>query len=285
MRSKPLAIALLLVFAAPAAADWMRDYDTGKKAFDAGNYAAAEASFQSAMRSAADASDRKRFQGTTFRPYMPQHFAGMAAYKLGACDRALQYFQNASNKAAVAKLAELAGEQRRAESDCEQRLAQATAPTTAPVATTPIASTTTPPPPVATTTKPPVAAPPTTTTAPPPPVASTAQVSKPPPATTTVAAPVGAPAPAALVSAVEAFLAGRFADVERSNPQGLTNPRDRAQLLLFRAAVKFLGAELAASDLEPARADVRAARAAYASLQPDPVLFSPRFRSFWRDTR
>jgi hypothetical protein len=103
----------------------------------------------------------------------------------------------------------------------------------------------------------------------------------PPPTTNT-------PAPAALVTAVEGFLAGRYAAVAQLDPATLADGRSRAQAHLLRAAAKFTLAQLAGGDaaqLEQARRDVRAARGANASLSPDETLFSPRFRAFWRDSR
>ena len=57
---------------------------------------------------------------------------------------------------------------------------------------------------------------------------------------------------------------------------------------MLRAAARHSQAELAGGDpaqYEQARSDVRAAKAANASLTPDAALFPPRFRAFWQQTR
>jgi hypothetical protein len=57
---------------------------------------------------------------------------------------------------------------------------------------------------------------------------------------------------------------------------------------LLRAAAAFTLAQSNGDGdaaLEAVRREVRAARAAQGNLSPDPVLFSPRFRSFWQQTR
>jgi hypothetical protein len=72
------------------------------------------------------------------------------------------------------------------------------------------------------------------------------------------------------------------------DPSSLSDGRARAQAHLLRAAARFTLAQLGEGDaaaLDLARRDVRAARAANAALTPDEVLFSPRFRNFWRDSR
>lgn len=269
---RALAAAVALTLAMPAAADWMRDYQQGKKAFEDGDFAAAETAMNNALRQDNKASARRRFQGTTFAPYLPHFYAGMAAYRQGACDRALGLFQSPANLAVLGEVADLASQQDRALGDCQAKIAAAQTPK--PVE---------PPVQVA------IATPPKPTPVPPP---QPTPVVKPPPVPTpTVAAPVvavGSPAPALLASAVDAYLTGRYADIERSNPSALPSPRDRAQLLLFRAAARFLAAELSGgttTTLDTARADIRAAKQVQPALQPDAALFSPRFRMFWRDTR
>ena len=122
--------------------------------------------------------------------------------------------------------------------------------------------------------------PPATTPAKPPEPATTKPVAPP--------SPAAGPAPAALVQNVQSFLEGRYAAVAASDPNGFGDARAKSHGLLLRAAARHTLAELAGGDarqLEQARADVRAARAANAALTPDEVLFSPRFRAFWSATR
>ena len=273
----------LMLPAAQAGADWRNDYDRGLKAIDAGRWAEAESAFRAALGDDPQSNARKRFQGVVIKAYVPHYYAGLAAYRQGNCQRALEYWNNASSSAVVAGLADLRGVQSSAISDCNTRLASNTRPPP------PVATTVTPPPPAAatpTTTKPPASTPTrpvaTTQTSPATPTKPPAEVAKPPVAATS-------PAPAALVAALDSFLAGRYAAVTQFDPATLADGRSRAQGHLLRAASRFTLAQLAGGDtttqLDQARRDVRAARSANASLTPDETLFSPRFRTFWRESR
>lgn len=287
-----LALAVGLVLASGATrADWKNDYDRGLRAIEAGNWADAEAAFRSALREEAQPSARKRFQGVVTKAYVPHYYAGLAAYRQGNCQRALEMWNNAASAAVVAGLADLEATQSRGMSDCRTRLAATAAPNAPSVAGT------TPP-------TPPVASPPTTpagtgtkppATTPSRPVATTTPATTPgtrpatgpaqPPASTPTST---APPPAALVAAVEGFLAGRYAAVVQLDPAQLPDGRSRAQAHLLRAAARYTLAQLADGDeaqLEQVRRDVRAARGSNATLTPDETLFSPRFRAFWRETR
>lgn len=308
----------LLLAAAPAHADWKRDYDRGLRAIEKQQWSDAEAAFRAAIAEEPTPDARKRFQGARTAIYAPQHYAGVAAWRQGACDRALQYWSNAASTAIIAAVSRLDAEQERGMLDCRARLASAGASpgavsTPAPVAaapgvspasagatsqgTTSSSATSTP----STAPAPKPAAPPpeprTAATASPAksPAAGTQSPSRPPAsntATPAVTAPAtaapasAAPAPAALVTAVDDYLAGRLDALLALDPTRFADGRSRAQALLLRAAAHHRRAELAGSDaLDDARRDVRAARAANASLQPDAALFPPRFRSFWQQTK
>jgi hypothetical protein len=284
------AVALALQCGArDAAADWKKDYDLGLKAVEAGQWAEAERAFAAAIADDGTPSARKRFQGTVVKAYVPHYYAGLAAYRQGNCERALGYWRNAASSAVVAGQAELSGVQSRGIADCNQKLATTKPATTpAPAIATPTPSTTAPRPgtettrPPAATTRPaetrPVATAPATATPPKP--APARPVETPVPAAT--------PAPAALLGAVENYLAGRYSAVVQLDPASLPDGRSRAQAHLLRAASRFTLAQLGeneATQLDQARREVRAARAANASLVPDEAMFSPRFRAFWRDAR
>jgi hypothetical protein len=274
-------VAALTLFCAssPAHADWRRDYDRGIKAIEQQQWADAEAAFRSALSEDAAANARKRFQGTRFDVYVPHYYAGLAAYRQGSCERALEYWGNASSTAVVAGISELSSSQRSGVDDCNRRLASTRA-TPAPTPVAPEKS------PALTQTAPPAKTP---TTVPREPVA----VKPPPPARTppgNTTPPASAPvkAPATLVTAVGQYLKGDYAAVERLDPATLSVGSSRAQGLLLRAASRHTRALLDGGDaslLEKARRDVRAARAASTALEPDEVVFSPRFRSFWRESR
>jgi hypothetical protein len=106
-------------------------------------------------------------------------------------------------------------------------------------------------------------------------------------------APAPAPArasasPALLSRAVESYLSGRYAELEQLDPAALADNGARSQLLLLRAAARFIRAEMegdgvAASDA--AASEIRAARSANPALVPDASMFPPRFRALWQKTR
>lgn len=298
-RGGTLAMLLALGWASPAAADWIREYDSGERAVKAGDWAEAEARFRKAASEAAEPSARKRFQGQIWKPYVPQYYAGLAAYQQGACDRALDYWATAGLDAALSRLPDLRSEQQRGVSDCSRRLAQASPPpattptTTAAAAPTSSSATATAPATASTSPTGSSAAPsrPATSSAPPPAV-STPAVSRPsPPVAQSPAKPSTtgtATAPAALRNVVDQHLRGDYASVLRVDPAGLTDSRARAHAFLLRAAAHYTRAGMSpdgSQDLEAAGRDVRSARAALPSLNPDPALFSPKFRSFYQSTR
>ena len=303
MRTEPLRHALLLALllaSGSAAADWKREYDRGLKAIDDGNWSEAEARFAQALREDGTPAERKRFEGVRFNHYVPHYFAGLAAFRAGNCAKAVEYWSHAPTDAVLGKLSELRAEQQRGLATCRTRLAQAAPPpatpatTTAPASTTPASSTasTTRPPSTSTPTAPATSTPQRPVASTPPPATPPVATTRPPasttaPATTTQPA-AGGTAPALLRSTVEAYLAGRYADVQRVDTSAAADSRARAQLHLLRAAAAFTLANVNGDGdaaLEAARREVRAARAVQGNLSPDPVLFSPRFRSFWQQTR
>jgi hypothetical protein len=284
----PLVLAGLLI-GGPALADWKRDYVRAERAASDGNWSEAEALFRQAARSEPTPSERKRFEGVVFRDYAPHYWAGISAWRQGACDRAIDYWQDAANSAAVlSNIKDFKAQQDRGLAECQQTLARAAAPAqpTAPAA--PVAA-----PAVATA---PVSTPSVATPAPAP---AQTQPSRPTqvaqqPSTTPVApaprptAPASdlRPAPAPLVTALQAWLAGRYSDVLAVAPDSVSDARARAHLHLLRAAARHSESELGnASSLPAAQEEVRAARRAQATLTPDAALFSPRFRTFCEQTR
>ncbi len=297
-RRLPLAFALLLVVAAPEArADWMKDYDLGLRALKKGDWQEAEGHFRTAIRQKAEPAARQRFQGTRFEPYLPQHYAAMAAWQRGDCAAAVDYW-NAPGLAAVlpdVRDPQPGQDRARGLAECNRTLvasaepkattaptASAAAPATTPPASTAAAATARDSARVASTDKP--AQPSAARTSP---AAATPAVASSPAPARPAAISRGA-APALLASAVEQYLAGRYGDLERADPNGIGDAAARAQLLMLRAAARYLQAELDGRDgaaFDPARADVRAAKSVQASLSPDAAMFPPRFRSFWQQTR
>ena len=104
----------------------------------------------------------------------------------------------------------------------------------------------------------------------------------------TPAATASTGAPAALAAAVDHYLTGQYPALLQLDPISFADGRSRAQAYLLRAASRHAAAWLDGSgdaQLDAIQRDIRAARAANASLQPDAALFSPRFRTLWQQTR
>ncbi|MCK7592161.1 hypothetical protein [Pseudomarimonas salicorniae] len=302
MRISPALVLGLLFAAGSADASWIREYDRGLQAVKQEDWAEAERRFAAAIREDANPEARRRFQGVVYRPYVPHYYAGLAAYRRGDCETAMRYWSHAPTVSVLARLDEERTEHQRGVGACQTRLAQAKpaapaqpAPSTPsvarnePPAATP-AATPKPSPSVARTT--PTTPPPQTSTRSSTTATATRSEPAPAPARPAQAAPsrpTASPAPAVLRSAVESWLAGNYTELLRTNAGSASDPRSRAQLHLFRAAAAFVLAEQAgqaeAGGLDNARQEVRAARAAESGLQPDEVLFSPRFRRFWQQTR
>ena len=282
-----VALSLLLGFSGAAQADWMRDYDRGLKALEGGDYSEAESKFRSAIRDKDEDTHRQRFQGTRFDSYMPHFYAGVAAFKQGRCEDALQYWSNARMQSVLAKeLPELRSQWQSYQQVCDTRLAATSKPATDTGSTSkPATSSTTPTP------APPPKQPSSTgsSTA----SSSTASTSKPtsstsaPPPRPTPPKPSAAAAPALLQQAAELYFAGRYQELLRTEAQSVSDGRARAHALMLRAAAGFTLAEQNGDQrgMDDARRDVRAARAAQASLAPDRAAFSPKFIQFWSSTR
>lgn len=272
MRSRLALLVAALCVASAAQADWKKDYDRGVKAAESGNWAEAESAMRAALSEDAKPDARKRFQGVVYKVYVPHHYAGLAAYRQGDCREAMEFWSNGANASVVSGIAALNAAQSKGIADCNAKLAATTSPTKPP------APVVTPPVPTPTPTKPPQQV-------------ATTPPAKPPVTTPTKPAPVvpsATPAPPALVQNLKGYLAGQYTAVAQSDPNTLGDARAKAQGYLLRAASRHTLAELAGGDarqLEQARADVRAARGANASLAPDETLFSPRFRAFWSATR
>jgi DNA polymerase III subunit gamma/tau len=292
LRAALLGLALLLP--ASALADWMSEYDRGLRALRAGNFDVAEAHFRAAIREKREPVERQRFQGQRFDSYVPQHWAAVAASGRGDCERALEYWEQPGLAEVLAKLPALQAEQASAAAACRQRVAAAR-PAEAPVAAVE------PPPPVIEAPAPSAvpaafAERPTptrgtavaTTTAPPPAAVPPRAAPIAPAPTRPAAAPSRARAPAELASAIDAWLGGRYQELTQAQPPSMADGQARAQVLLLRAAARFVLAELDGSDAAAMAAvgtEVRAAKAANASLMPDAAMFPPRFRSYWQQVR
>jgi hypothetical protein len=286
-----------------AHADYKDNYALGLKAYNDGDYAKARELMQQAFAEHAEPAARVRLYGQRWEPYLPQYYLGMVAFKQGDCATALTQWNAPANKQVVAQVAEINSAQQRDAAACEQKVVakvedkpkpQPAAPETPP-ARTAVAEN---PPAKATPTQPVPAQP-----SAPKPVDSAPESAAPPakrvdvavakPAPPVVTPPVAKPAPAAntppasLEEAFENYLAGRYAKVVRLNPDSLTDTRARFHAYVVRAAARFTLAQISndSGELDGARADARAARALDSSATPDAALFSPRFRTFFQQSR
>jgi hypothetical protein len=269
-----LALCALGLVAVPAAADWKRDYGFGQQAYEKGNYAEAEQLMKSALAEEPAASARKRMQGTRFELYAPAHYAALAAWKQGACGRALQYLEDGPTRAVAAQVASVGAEEQQVRSACGGAAVAAEPPK--PVPAPPVATPTPTPP------KPPVVADKPPVIAAEPPKPTTRPVETPPAPTPAVG---GAP-PLALRLVVRAFIAGDYAGATKVNEADVADPRARALVLLVRGAAWATRAELAGDAAMRTRAqqDIRASRR-LARIDPDPTLFSPRVRALIAATK
>ena len=96
--------------------------------------------------------------------------------------------------------------------------------------------------------------------------------------------------PGSLRRAAESFLAGEYgAVVSRLAEARLGDARSRAHAHMLLAASRYVlyleGGELDADLFDAALADVKACQAASSLLRPDPRIFSPRFVSFFEESR
>lgn len=292
--SERLLLAVLLLAAPAAQADYKQSYARGKEAAEAGRWSEVTSRMREAMAEQAEPQARVRIYGMRFEPYVPQFYLGLAAYRQGNCADAVRSWQDAATASIVAGDGTLKGIVDSGLADCRRKLGGVLAqqPATTPAA--PVASQ----PPAAT---PPASAPSVSTPPRPAPAtqppASAPVASTPPRPTTTAPAtpaptptkPAGGSAPAALVAALDAYLAGRIEQSANLDLGGLADPRARYHALLLRSAARHTlsqaGGERGEALLAAAQADIRAARALAPTQQPDAALFSPRFRKLYDATR
>jgi outer membrane biosynthesis protein TonB len=277
-RQRWYAVVALIAAAGTAHADYKDSYSHGLEAYKDGKYAEARQLMQQALDEHAEPAAKIRFYGQVFGPYLPQHFAGLAAFKLGDCATAMAQWGSAANRQIAAQLPEIGGEEQRNAATCGQKTVAKIEdkPAKPPEPVIPKATVAENPPPktvVAENTPPKPVTPPLKPTPPP--------VEKPPVEKPVVIARNTPPEP--LVQAFDNYLAGRYADVARINPDSYADTRSRFHAYLVRAASKYTLSRISADEemLKAARADAAAARALDARTTPDATLFSPGFRTFF----
>lgn len=277
------ALGAALMIASSAWADYKDSYSRGLEAAKDGNWAVVRQRMQDAIADNPTAAPRVRLYGQRWEPYVPQYYLGLAAFNQGDCSTALAQFRSSANAGVIASVPNLKAEQDRAITKCDTRVAQQDKPGTNSTTTqqAPDGGRTEP-------AKPPVKPDPPRPEPPKPePPRPEPPKTDPPKPPKPVETPLAQRVPAPLLEAFRNYLAGRYAEAARIDPNAYSDAKAKSQAYLVRAAARQLQAEIdgSAAGLEAARADVRALRALNPALVPDAALFSPRFRSFYAATR
>lgn len=298
---RALGLALLLAAAAPAHADYKRDYAQGVDAAKAGNWGDVETFMTSALKESSEPQAKVKVYGMRFEPYVPQYYLGLAAYKRGDCGAAMRAWADGPTKAIVDGNPALSGPFNDGVRDCGSKVASnpTTPPNNPTASNNPPSNPTTPPtvkpnPPTSNPTSPPTSnptSPPTSPTTPPTnPVASNTPPTSPTTPPTVKPTPPAASdePPAELLTAFDSYLSGKYSQAAQVNPAQLSDTKARYQAFLVRAAARYTQSLMAAdgaSLLAGAEADVRAAKALSPAGTPDPSIFSPRFKQFYSQVR
>lgn len=290
-----------LAAAAPfvaAQANFRESYARGKEAAANSRWPEVEARMREAIAAEPTPQARVRIYGMRFEPYVPQYFLGLAAYQQGNCAEAQRQWSHGPTAAILAGDATLKGVVEQGLADCRKRqpqLAQQgvpTQPATQPAtpAATPVAN-----PPAPSPAAPPAVAqrdatPATRPQAAPPIQTARPETAAPRPASPPSAAPaMASSAPAALVAALESFIAGRLDGPANLDLAPFGDAKARFHGLLLRSAARHAlsqaGGERAEALLAAAQADIRAARALAPGQAPDAALYSPRYRRLFDATR
>jgi hypothetical protein len=260
-----------LACAAGAHADFQDEYALGLRAVDEGRFEDARKYLERALALQSEPVDKVMLNGNVEQPYLPYHFLGIVAWKLGECDTAKAQWGNPTNRRMIGRINQIRQQEQRLAETCKPKATIAAAPPE-------------PPPPAAPAEAPPAAAPaePENTAPAKPPAARTQAprpATEPPPASP---ASERAP-PARLLRAVEEYLSGRYADAERIDPESLPAGRARFHAYLVRAAARYTLAQVDGDKalLGRARADAASAYRLDPQASPDEIAFSPAFRAFY----
>ncbi len=244
-----IALVALIGGAASAHAGVEDDYAAGLKALDQGRTADARKYLQRAFDAQSEPMDKINLDGN-WQPYLPLHFLGVVAYRLGDCSAAGNYWNSPNNRRMTARFNILHQQEQQLLATCK-----------------------------------PAAASTAGDNAPKPTDKNTA-----PPANTNAAAPVPAPLakptpPDALMQALQNYIGGRYLTAARIDPTAMSEPRAKFHAYVIRSAARFMLANTGgdAGLLDGARADALAARALDPHTAPDPATFPPKFRAFYTD--
>jgi hypothetical protein len=212
------------VAAAPAHAEFQDDYALGLKAIDDGRLQEARRYLEKAVAAQPEPVDKVVLNGNNTQPYLPYHFLGFIAYRLGECDAAKAQWENPANRRMVGRLTQIRQQEQSLMESCRPR--------------------------------------------------NVARASEHVP-------------PPRLVRAVEYYLAGRYVDATRIEPESFPAARTRFHAFLIRSAARFTLAQITGDKmlLAAARADAHSAQVLDAKAAPDEALYSPKFRAFYAQAR
>lgn len=94
------------------------DYASGLKALDQGRIADAQRLLQRALAAQSEPLDKINLDGN-IQPYLPLHFLGVAAYRLGDCAGADKYWNSQGNRRMTARLTLLRQQEQQALGNCK----------------------------------------------------------------------------------------------------------------------------------------------------------------------
>ena len=261
-------LALLALVAMPALAGWKQDYARGLEAAKDGRWDDVQRHMQSALADNAKPAKRVRLYGQRYEAYAPQHYAGLAALRLGDCDKALALWSKAGNSAVVSANSELSAEEQQGRVECSNRMVRQgeSTKTEAPVTPKPA----------------PLPVPKPAPQRPPPPRPVVRAPS--PTSTPTVEARSSSTVSTQILRPlVDAYLSGRYSDVIKLSNQVPPSPGLRWNMLTLRAAAAYNLSQLGQSDNSAgiARKAADQARDTDPSRKPDTKYFSPKFIRFF----
>lgn len=239
--------------AALAYAGFEEDYENGLKALDHGRPAEAQKFLQRAFSQQSEPVESVNIGGNV-QPYLPLHFLGVAAVRLGDCAAAEKFWTSPTNRRMIARLNVLRQQEQQALGNCKpaNNTAENDAAAKAAAAAT---------------------------------AAAERQKAE---QAAAAAAAISAKPPEALVQALQNYLGGRYLAATRIDPASLADTRAKFHAYVVRSAARFMLASTGLGDqglIDAARGDARAAKALDARTQPDAATFPPRFRAFYEAVR
>lgn len=106
-----------------AFAGFEEDYASGLAALDQGRTADAQRLLQRALSAQSEPVDRVNLGGNS-QPYLPLHFLGVAAFRLGDCADAEKYWNSQGNRRMTARLNALRQQEQQALANCKPVVAE-----------------------------------------------------------------------------------------------------------------------------------------------------------------